>query len=80
MKTFNLLEELCETFGVKKNPVVSFWFCREEYINDNSADYPEDFEQYNLYQKKKFWMDDKIWCCYVKKEVRGCFSENYWKR
>ena len=40
----------------------------------------EDFEQYKLYQKKKFWVDDKIWCCYAKQAVNGCFSDKYWKR
>ena len=80
MSNFNLIDELLETFQVKKNPVVSFWFCCEEAINNNTAKLPEDFENYKLYQKKKFWIDDKVWCCYAKKEVRGCFSKSYWQK
>lgn len=79
MKEFDLLTELMEAFKVKMNPVVSFWFCRTDFIEDKSADFPEDFDKYQLYKKKKFWMDDKEWACYIKQEMRGYFSNSYWK-
>ena len=52
---FDLLKELKELFGIKEHPqLVSFWFCRAEYVEDKTADFPEDFELYTLYKKRSF--------------------------
>ena len=79
MGRFDLLTELMEAFKVKKNPVVEFWFCRKKFINDKTAEFPENFEEYQLYKTITFWADDKEWSCYIRKVIKGVFNDSYWK-
>ena len=72
-----LLNECLRVFGVKENPVVAFWFIPTVKVDNGSADFPKDFENYNLYKKADVFGVN--YSCYAKKAVNGCFSDKYWK-
>ena len=72
-----LLQECLKVFGVKENPVIQFWFIPTECVEDGTAEFPTDFEKYQLYKKAEVFGCE--YSCYAKKCVGGCFSQKYWK-
>lgn len=72
-----LLKECLRVFGVKQNPVVDFWFIPTQHVLERTAEFPKDFTDYKLY--KKDYVFGVEWSCYIKKAVKGCFSDRYWK-
>lgn len=76
MNTINQLEDV---FGVKvKNPVMDFFFCAKEVMDNGEAELPENFGEYRKIDEKPF--EGEMWVCYGRKAMTGCFSEKYWRK
>lgn len=76
----SLVKVLADLFELKiPNPVVDFWFCGKEAMEDGTAEKPADFEQYKLIEEKAD-AEGTVWQCYGKKAVAGCFARSYWHK
>ena len=48
-----MVKMLADLFELKiPNPVVDFWFCGKDAMDDGTAEKPSDFEQYKLIEEK----------------------------
>ena len=70
-----LIDELLETFRVKRNSVVSFFFVPSYKVSEGFTEIPEG---YQLYRTKVLKSDNVLWRCYIKPEMKGVFAKSYW--